>query len=150
MQWESLRLWVDRQWYHANLPCHRYRSRYVSHAGIRRIRASAVEDLGVILHWKDSGALRCARTASARPGSAAKKTPATYDTRPSVNLGVSAMVSPLSSRGGLMLKVCRMEATVSQTEASPKCLPGQILQYQYHPTKVSSAGSLLARAKIQR
>ena len=55
------------------------------------------------------------------------ETTCTNDRMPSANFGLSGIGSPSSSMGGSILKVCNTEATVIQTAASPKFLPGQAL-----------------------
>jgi hypothetical protein len=50
-----------------------------------------------------------------------------YENNPSVNSGLSLMVFPWSSTGGLMSYTARRQDTLAYNELSLKCLPGHIL-----------------------
>ena len=51
----------------------------------------------------------------------------TYETNELTIRGSTAIGPPLSSKGGPISKTCRTDAMLMKSDASAKCLPGQML-----------------------
>ena len=90
-----------------------------------RISASASGDRGLIIHLKGTGCLLS--KSDFRNLLLEYLTEYIYVNNPAVNSGLSLMVFPWSSTGGLISYTARREDAIEYKELSLKCLPGHIL-----------------------